>query len=79
MRFLYTVTKGAGDPTGASLPLHMAVNGSLEVGQDVTVLFAGDGVEVLLGDNPQTMQGVGLPPMKELLAGLKDKGATAFV
>jgi predicted peroxiredoxin len=79
VRFLYTVTKGASDPTGASLPLHMAVNGSLEVGHDVTVLLAGDGVEVLLGDNPQTMQGLGLPSMKELLAGLKDKGATVFV
>jgi predicted peroxiredoxin len=78
VKFLYIVTKGAGDPTGASVPLHMAVNGSLEVGQDVTVLFAGDGVEILLGDNPQTIQGVGLPPMKELLPGLKDR-ATVFV
>jgi predicted peroxiredoxin len=79
MKFLYIVTKGAGDPTAASVPLHMAVNGSLEVGQDVTVLFAGDGVEILLGDNPQTIQGLGLPPMKELLPGLRDKGATVFV
>lgn len=78
-KFLYIATRGAGDPTGASLPLHMAVNGSLEVGHDVTVLFAGDGVEILLGDNPRTIQGVGLPPMKELLAALKDKGATVFV
>lgn len=79
MKFLYTVTKGANDPTGASIPLHMAVNGSLEVGHDVTVIFAGDGVEVLLGDNPQTMQGLGLPPMKELLSGLTAKGANVFV
>ena len=75
MRFLYIVTKGAGDPTLASVPLHLAVNGSLEVGQDVTVLLAGDGAEILLGDNPDTIQGVGVPPMKELLAGLKDRAA----
>lgn len=78
MRFLYIVTRGAGDPTGASVPLHMAVNGSLEVGQDVTVLFAGDGSDILIGDNPETIQGIGVPPMKELLAGLKDR-ATVFV
>lgn len=79
MRFLYIVTKGAGDPTGASVPLHLAVNGSLEVGHDVTVLFAGDGAEVVIGDNAQKIEGVGVPPMKELLAGLKDGGATVFV
>jgi predicted peroxiredoxin len=78
MEFLYIVTKGAGDPTAASIPLHMAVNGSLEVGHEVTVLFAGDGAEILLGDNPDTIQGVGVPPMKELLAGLRDR-ATVFI
>jgi predicted peroxiredoxin len=78
MKFLYIVTRGAADPTAASVPLHMAVNGSLEVGQDVTVLFAGDGAEILLGDNAETIQGVGVPPMKELLAGLRDR-ATVYV
>jgi predicted peroxiredoxin len=78
VRFLYIVTKGAGDPTAASVPLHLAVNGSLEVGQEVLVLLAGDGAEILLGDNPETIQGVGVPPMRELLAGLKDR-ATIFV
>ncbi|HEY3210397.1 MAG TPA: DsrE family protein [Actinomycetota bacterium] len=78
MRFLYIVTRGTGDPTAASVPLHMAVNGSLEVGQDVTVLFAGDGAEILLEDNAETIQGIGVPPMKELLAGLKDR-ATVYV
>jgi predicted peroxiredoxin len=75
VKFLYVVTKGPGDPTGASVPLHLAVNGSLEVGHDVTVLFAGDGAEILLGDNPDTIQGVGVPPMKELLAGLKGRAS----
>jgi predicted peroxiredoxin len=79
MKFLYIATKGAGDPTGASIPLHMAANGSLEVGHDVTVLFAGDGAEVVLGDNASTIRGVGVPSMKELLAKLKERGATVYV
>ena len=35
MRFLYIVTKGTNDATLASVPLHIAANGSLEVGQEV--------------------------------------------
>jgi predicted peroxiredoxin len=79
VKFLYMVTKGASDPTGASIPVHMAVNGSLEVGHDVTVLFAGDGAEVIVKDNAQTIEGVGVPPMRELLAKLKERGAAVFV
>jgi predicted peroxiredoxin len=78
MRFVYMVTRGANDPTGLSIPLHMAANGSLEVGHEVTVVFAGDGTEVFTGDNADTLEGVGVPPVRELLAKLKGR-ATAFV
>ena len=67
MRFVYMVTKGAEDPTLASIPLHMALNGSVEVGHDVAIVLVGDGTEVILGENPETLQGVGVPPMRELL------------
>ena len=40
MRLLYMVGKGMDDPTLASVPLHIAANGSLEVGQDVSVVLA---------------------------------------
>jgi predicted peroxiredoxin len=79
MKFVYIVTRGAADPTAASIPLHMAANGSLEVGHDVSVLLAGDGSEVVLGENAQSMEGVGVPPMRDLLAKLKEGGATVFV
>ncbi len=79
MRFVYTISRGASDPTGMSIPLHMAANGSLEVGHEVTVLFVGDGTEVFAGDNAERIEGVGVPPMRELLAKLKDRGATVFV
>ena len=79
MRFVYTISRGASDPTGMSIPLHMAANGSLEVGHEVTVLFVGDGTDVFVGDNADRIQGVGVPPMPELLAKLKDRGATVFV
>lgn len=79
MKFVYIVTKGAGDPTLASVPLHLAANGSLEVGQDVAVVLAGDATEVVIGDNAQRMEGVGVPPMRELLAKLKDHRVPVYV
>ncbi len=79
MKVLYTVTAGTADPTRASIGLHMAANGSLEVGQEVVVLFAGDGAEAIVGDNADRIEGVGVPPMRDLLAKLKAGGATVFV
>lgn len=40
MKFVYMATKGTGDPTLASIPLHMALNGSVEVGHDVAIGLA---------------------------------------
>jgi len=79
MKFVYFVTAGVGDPTRASIPLHMAANGSVEVGHDVAIVLAGDGSEIVLGDNAQTIEGVGVPPMRELLGKLKDHGVPVYV
>ena len=67
MKFLYWVTTGTADPTKASIPLHLAVNGSAEVGHDVEIILAGDAAEIVLEDNATTMEGVGIPPMSELV------------
>jgi hypothetical protein len=48
MKVLYLATTGAGDPTRASLPLHIAANGSVEAGQECAVVLAGDAVELHL-------------------------------
>jgi predicted peroxiredoxin len=75
MRLLYIVSKGMNDPTLASVPLHIAANGSLEVGQDVSVVLAGDATDLVIGENAQRMEGVGVPPMRELLSKLRDHQA----
>jgi predicted peroxiredoxin len=79
MKFVYMVTRGASDATAASIPLHLAANGSIEVGHDVTVIFAGDGAEVLIDNNADTMEGVGVPPVKELLAKLREHSIPVYV
>jgi len=72
MRLLYIVTKGVGDPTLASVPLHLAANGSVELGQEVSVVLAGDATELVIGDNAQHVEGVGVPPARELLNKLRE-------
>ena len=79
MKLLYIVNRGANDPTLASIPLHMAANGSLEVGQEVSVVLAGDGTDLVVGDNAERMEGVGVPPMRELLSKLKEHEVPVYV
>jgi predicted peroxiredoxin len=79
MKLLYIVTKGADDATLASVPLHIAANGSLEIGQEVSVVLAGDATELVIGDNAQSMEGVGVPPMRELLGKLKEHQVPVYV
>jgi predicted peroxiredoxin len=79
VKFVYMVTTGSDDPTKASLPLHLAANGSVEVGHDTALIFAGDGTEILLGDNLDQMQGTGVPPVRELIAKLRDHSIPVHV
>lgn len=79
MNFVYMATTGSNDPTKASLPLHLAANGSVEVGHDTALILAGDATELLLGDNADQMHGVGVPPVRELLAKLRDHSVPVYV
>ncbi len=79
MRLLYIVTKGANDPTLASVPLHIAANGSLEIGQEVSVVLAGDGTDLVIDDTAEHIEGVGVPPLRELLGKLKEHQVPVYV
>jgi predicted peroxiredoxin len=79
MRLLYIVTKGTGDATLASVPLHIAANGSVEIGQEVSVVLAGDATELVVGENAQNVEGLGVPPMRELLSKLKEHQVPVYV
>jgi hypothetical protein len=69
MRITYFSSTGVGDPT----------SGSLEVGQEPTIVLAGDATELVLGDNAETMEGVAMPPARELLAKLREHEVPVFV
>jgi predicted peroxiredoxin len=79
MRVLYMATAGSSDPTRASIPLHLAVNGSLEVGHDVGVLLAGDATELLKAGVRDGLEGVGVPPVRDLLAKARQHEVPIYV
>ena len=79
MKITYFASAGTADATRASIPLHLAANGSVEVGHETVIVLAGDATELLLGDNAETLEGVGVPPMRDLLAKLRDHEVPVFV
>ena len=79
MKILYLATTGAGDPTRASLPLHIAANGSVEAGQECAVVLAGDGVELVSRETAEGVEGVGVPPARELFQKLLDHEVPVYV
>jgi predicted peroxiredoxin len=79
VKFVYIVTRGRDDATAASIPLHLAANGSVEVGHDVGVVLAGDAAEIVVGDNAETMEGVGIPPVRDLLGKLRASNVPVYV
>ena len=79
MRITYFASAGTSDATRASIPLHLAANGSIEIGQEASIVLGGDATELLLDDNVDRTEGVGVPPVRELLAKLRDHAVPVFV
>lgn len=68
MEILYISSSGAADPTRASIPWHLAVNGSIEAGQTARIVLAGDAAEMVKAATRENVQGVGVPPLRDLVA-----------
>ena len=79
MKILYLATAGAADPTRASLPLHIAANGSVAEGQECAVVLAGDATELVSREQAEQVEGVGIPPARELLQKLLDHQVPVYV
>ena len=79
MRILYLASTGSSDAVRASLPLHLAANGSVEVGHDVGLVLAGDATEFLRPEVVASAEGLGLPPFRELVGKLLDHQVPIYV
>ena len=79
MRVLYIATAGPADPTRASLPLHIAANGSVDASQELAVVLVGDATELAAQATANGVEGVGVPPARELLAKLVEHEVPVYV
>jgi predicted peroxiredoxin len=79
VKVLYLATVGSGDATRASLPLHLAANGSVEAGQECALVLAGDATELIHRETAERMEGVGVPPARDLLRKLLDNQVPVYV
>lgn len=79
MRILYLASSGSSDPTRASIPLHLAVNGSVEIGHEVGLVLAGDATEFLRPDVLEGVEGVGVPPARELMDKAREHRVPIYV
>ena len=79
MKILHLAAAGAADPTRASIPLHIAANGSVAEGQECAVVLVGDGTELVSREQAERVEGVGIPPATELLQKLLDNQVPVYV
>ena len=64
---LIVAATGPTDPTRASVPFHIAVNGARPAGTEVAIALAGDAAELIKPDVIANVVGLGVPPLRDLL------------
>lgn len=64
---LIVTASGSDNPTRASVPFHIAVNGARPAGTEVAVALAGDAAELMKPDVIANVLGIGVPPLRDLL------------
>ena len=79
MKVLYLATTGAQDPTKASIPLHIAANGSVEAEQECAFVLAGDATELVSRETAERVEGVGVPPARDLFQKLVEHEVPVYV
>ena len=79
VKIAYIASAGSNDPTRASIPFHLAVNGSVEVGHETSVVLAGDAAALARQDVADGVEGIGVPPLRDLLNKVRERDVTVFV
>jgi predicted peroxiredoxin len=79
MKLLISTAVGPQDPTRASIPFHIALNGAVATNAECGIAFAGDATELLKPGVADAVRGVGIPALKDLLAGLVTRGVPFYV
>jgi predicted peroxiredoxin len=64
-RLLYVGTHGTDDPTRATFPFLMA-KGAIDAGHEAGIILMGDAALLIKDSIAAQIQGVGVPPLREL-------------
>ena len=70
---------GPEDPTRASVPFHIAINGAKAGGTEVAIALAGGSAELIKPDVTANVVGLGIPPLRELLDKCIDQNVPVYV
>jgi len=65
-KILYVGTFATDDPTRATMPF-IAASGALDRGHEAMIVFMGEAVYLLKDGVADTVQGVGFPPLRQLI------------
>ena len=65
-KLLYVGTSGTDDPTRATFPFLMAKE-AIDTGHETGVILMGEAASLIKDSLSQQVQGVGIPPLKELI------------
>jgi predicted peroxiredoxin len=76
---LIVTATGPEEPTRASVPFHIAVNGAKPSGTEVAVALAGDAADLVKPDIIANVIGVGVPPLRDLLDKCLDQDVRVYV
>ena len=63
---LYIGTSGTDDPTRATFPFLMA-KGAIDAGHETGIILQGEAAPLIKDSIAAQVQGIGVPPLKELL------------
>jgi predicted peroxiredoxin len=64
---LIVTATGPEEPTRATIPFHIAVNGARPNGTECAIVLAGDAAELVKPDVIANVIGVGIPPLRDLV------------
>ncbi len=76
---LIVTATGPEDPSRATVPFHIAVNGARASGIEVAVALAGDAAELVKPDVIANVVGVGVPPLRDLIDKCLERDVTVYV
>jgi len=77
-RILISSTHGSENPTRATLAW-LSAKGAVEGGHQPQIVLAGDAAILANRTVAESVQGVGIPPLKELIAFAMEKNVPVFV